>query len=73
MSEYIVKVYGPMPDAIYERQREEIVRCSDCEHYEQRAEVRKQTFTVSSEPWCNKLVKCVEPNRFCAWGEKRES
>ena len=33
MSEYIVKVEGQMPDAIFERELTEIVRCRDCVHY----------------------------------------
>lgn len=30
MSEYIVRVDGVLPDAIYERETTEIVRCRDC-------------------------------------------
>lgn len=56
MSEYIVRVDGQIPDAIYERELTEIVRCRDCKRF--------HTNTDGFD--CPKL----EPNGFCAWGEK---
>ena len=79
MSEYIIGISAEVIERAKNGEKilvtpklTEVVRCRDCKHYEQRAEVRKQTFTVSSEPWCNKLVKCVEPDGFCAWGVRKD-
>ena len=70
MSEYIVEVRGHIPDEVYENQREEIVRCRDCKHY--------GTYNGS---WCRRTYESVpggtcdyqtvEPDGFCAWGERR--
>ena len=69
MSEYIVEVTGQMPDAIYERELTEIVRCRDCRFCD------NDVFAY----WC-----CREKYRefevdsldgecmgFCAWAERR--
>ena len=72
MSEYIVKVEGQTPDAIYERQLEEIVRCRDCKHYEY-AEVHRFDGARRREPTCARLTGCAvetKPDGFCAWGER---
>lgn len=65
MSEYVVKVEGQIPDAIYERQLEEVVRCRDCFHYE------------DGENNCGVPRQCIASgyllengDGFCAWGER---
>lgn len=52
--------------------REEIVRCRDCKHYG----------CYDSSTWCSRTYEqvpsgtcdyqTVEPDGFCAWGERRE-
>lgn len=72
MSEYIVEVTGQMPDAIYERELEEIVRCRDCEYYDGEPDLD------SSEPKCWRdpdhkgTPIWTRPDGFCAWGERRD-
>ena len=63
MSEYIVKVEWQTPDAIYERQLEEIVRCRDCVYN------AKDTDGI-----CYRFdhEHFNQPDGFCAWGERRE-
>ena len=67
MTEYIVKVYGrQIPDAIYERTVGEIIRCRDCVCFSNG--VCMDNFKT---PWDSDIY--VEPDGFCAWGERRES
>lgn len=65
MSEYIVEVNGPMPDAIYERETTELTRCRDCRH-----NIEGLCFAhpceVCEEP------RHVEPDGYCHKGERRE-
>ena len=35
MIEYIVEINGQVPDAIYERELVEIVRCDSCKYYDE--------------------------------------
>ena len=69
MSEYIVKINGQMPDAIFERELTEIVRCRDCEYYV------KDPYPIDPG-WpmmCNQLGRdMLEPDGYCAWAERRE-
>jgi len=44
---------------------EEIVRCRDCKHYTE-DEMEYYHFCGS---WCEQ----VEPDGFCAWGERRDA
>lgn len=45
--------------------REEIVRCRDCKHYiEDEAEYYH---------YCGSWCEQVEPDGFCAWGERRDA
>ena len=75
MSEYIVRVDGQMPCAIYERELTEIVRCRDCKHA-----------TVTVNGYCKYCEMFCLPDTdgygadpqvylpgdfFCAWGERR--
>lgn len=57
---------------------EEIVRCKDCKHCEKRyEETDKQTLYMCEDEHCNDgTVGCemvVEPNFFCAYGEKDDT
>ena len=85
MSEYIVDTFGivqdfadlhgdmntPLYQAIMDvmvsRQREEIVRCRDCKHCTQRDAIFPP---IVCERWGYYNFK-TEPDRFCAWGERR--
>lgn len=69
MSEYIVKVEGQTPDAIYERQLEEIVRCRDCKHYKPWVLSRPEN---GGDCVLNKVEVDVWFDGFCAWGERRQ-
>lgn len=66
MSEYIVKVEGQMPDAIYERELTEIVRCRDC-----------IGLVETWDGWeCERFsgeYHRAEPDGFCAWAERRDA
>lgn len=75
MSEYIYEhsrchdQFGKPLDAPMLTQREEIVRCRDCKHY------RESMFVVATDvddvcTFFGDGVK-VEPDGFCAWGERR--
>lgn len=63
MSEYIVEVTGQMPDAIYERELAEIVRCRDCKFFDAPGNIGQ---------WCTLLEFGMEniADGFCAWGAK---
>ena len=53
--------------------REEIVRCRDCEHYEE-TEVRTWEFERRKMPTCGRFASFLHgtrPDGFCAWGEYR--
>jgi len=65
MSEYIVEVTGQMPDAIYERELTEIVRCRDCKYGIDGGEYCAEN-CADSWDWRN-----VEPDGFCKWGERK--
>ena len=76
MSEYIVKVEGQMPDAIFERELTEIVRCRDCKYMHT---VRHWLGMDVDECWLHADRESgalgkerTEPDGFCAWGERRE-
>lgn len=69
MSEYIVKVEGQIPDAIYERQIEEIVRCRDCDYYDHwEASGRYKEKHVCGHWDCLE----IKPDGFCAWAERKD-
>lgn len=75
MAEYVVKGAEPNETVLHTRTpngyeewqwlpvREEIVRCRDCRYYEPNTYSR---FT------CELLTFHVEPDGFCAWGERKE-
>lgn len=74
MSEYVMEYDGwaegipiceylKVRDTMHSRKREEIVRCRDCKHYTE-DEMEYYHFCGS---WCEQ----VEPDGFCAWGERK--
>ena len=67
MSEYIVKVEGQMPDAIFERELTEIVRCKDCRHFSYGDD------NGTGSDWCD-YHEHIAWSRlgYCAWAERRE-
>ena len=73
--EYIVRVDRFVPDAIYERAFEEVVRCRDCRH--SRKEGTLCVFFASWEPIAGgdeyaEIPADVEPDGFCAWGVRKD-
>ena len=62
MTEYIVDVTG-LESGDYAIAREPIVRCRDCRHFNGWA-CKKSSCSYCGEP------QRVEPDRYCAWGEK---
>ena len=60
MSEFI---YDYTPNK--QHPKEEIVRCRDCRHYTE-DEMEYYHYCGS---WCEQ----VEPDGFCAWGERRDA
>lgn len=64
MGEYIIECEYDFDDGwIPGEQREEIVRCRDCKHY------NTELYRYIS---CELLGRYVEPDSFCAWGERQE-
>ena len=57
-------------DATGERQRDavEVVRCRDCEHYRKRINGCVEFGDESRGEYAN-----VEPDGFCAWGERKDA
>lgn len=66
MSEYIVKYISKymLDEGVFER-AEQIVRCRDCE-FEMNGECSR------IDEWHDELWFPVEPDGFCAWGERQE-
>lgn len=56
--EYNCKDYEPI------HQREEIIRCMDCKCY--------TDDEMEYCHYCNKWCEQVEPDGFCAWGERKD-
>ena len=76
MNEYIVRVDGVLPDAIYERETTEIVRCRDCEYYHDGTDDSGKRYV---EPHCLAIGALefgalfeVDESDFCSWGERKE-
>jgi len=59
MSEYIVKVEEQMPDAIFERELTEIVRCRDCRLQDE-------------FKYCERLGFKVGDYGYCAWPIRKD-
>ena len=65
MTEYITETYGIANGVIYTERHEEIVRCRDCRHYE------KADYIEYNYDFCGlNIPHIIEPNGFCAWGER---
>ena len=66
MSEHIVEVeYDTLNGTFTQKRHEEIVRCRDC------------YYRTDSPAWqgafeCDFINRGVEPDGFCAWGERRD-
>lgn len=65
MSEYIVEVRGQMPGAVYESQREEVVRCRDCVYFAA-DRVGELCGLFDFE-----MIKGNMADGYCAWGKRR--
>ena len=55
--------YLRVRDAMHARKREEVVRCRDCRYY------KPNTYSHFT---CELLMFHVDPDGFCAWGERKE-
>ena len=69
MTEYIMdyNLNASVGEYAYKR-REEVVRCRDCKDY------RDSDATCHSWQWHNWDAAIeVDPNGFCAWGERRDA
>ena len=70
MSEYIIwesdgiEVQGH--HVTQREQREEVVRCIDCKHYDE-SDAGCSYFVLAK----NKLLHIGNPDGFCAWGERK--
>lgn len=62
MSEYI---YDWTPNK--QHRKEQIVRCRDCRHYRE----SMNGCAEFGDEWHDEFAN-VEPNGFCAWGERRD-
>lgn len=59
---YLECIYGDFIEPTI--RKEDLVRCRDCEHYE------PNTYSCFT---CELLQFHVEPDGFCAWGERRDA
>lgn len=74
MSEYIVEINGQMPDALYERELVEIVRCKDCAKWSYFDDDDGLRYGECAEFTAKVDIGCGHATRetgFCAWGERR--
>lgn len=72
MSEYIVDVTG-LESGDYAIAREEIVRCRDCKHG-YKADLSGNWYECMKPDGNGDYARWdVEPDGFCAWGERSES
>ena len=72
MSEYIVSIDGQIPDALYERELVEIIRCRDCRHCNDEGVLSHVYFCVSDHFTGPGEAVPTDPDGFCAWAERRE-
>ena len=82
MSEYVVEVeYDTLNGTFSQKRREEIVRCRDCEYARIMRPLDWRTgkpSTVIEEWYCQwhsnpEGASDIEPDGFCAWGERRDA
>ena len=82
MSEFIYR-RERVSDGVWsaESTGEEIVRCRDCRHIHHRPDwqpdkrFKPQDLWLCEADWCMGFEgdhPCVEPDGFCAWGERKE-
>jgi hypothetical protein len=67
MAEYVVDRENVWP---YGSQREEVVRCRDCEHYRDHEWVMVTDVSDVCHFWHGEPTK-VEPDGFCKWGVRK--
>ena len=65
MSEYIVEFGYEPPSGVKER----IVRCRDCEHYDQDDEPSE---IYPDRYLCDKMIAFMPPDGFCSFGKRKE-
>lgn len=54
--------------------REDIVRCKDCVHYKSEIRRKKEVHLCGSDMHDNSVdYMHVDPDGFCAWGERKET
>lgn len=76
MSEYIVNLEGELGMVLAVAcvgagfSREEIVRCRDCKHYSKYEWIIATDVSDVCHFWHGEPTK-VEPDGFCAWGERK--
>ena len=70
MTEYTEHVYKEYHGKTYEplHQREEVVRCRDCKHYDTDDAASE---VYSNRYWCNKICRYMPSCGYCSWGERR--
>lgn len=69
MAEYVVE--EPSDRSASWRVRERIVRCRDCKHYSEHEWIIATDVSDVCHFWHGEPTK-VEPDGFCAWGERKE-
>ena len=81
MSEYVMDYSGwaegipaveylKVCDAMHARKREEIVRCKNCKRFS----LDNSDHDYRSGWWCYRWnTDMVNPDGFCAWGERRDA
>ena len=70
MSEYVVEEPSCDGSASW-RVRESIVRCRDCKHATKNG--TRCYYFMTLDCWENPVPSEVNPNGFCAWGERRDA
>ena len=78
MSEYIIESkYDTLNGTFSRIKHEEIVRCRDCKHYHFKDCSHIFNDDRHNDSFCLRFVDGkrmeVEPDGFCAWGERREN
>jgi len=69
MAEYVVE--EPSDRSASWRVHERIVRCRDCKHYSEHEWIIATDVSDVCHFWHGEPTK-VEPDGFCAWGERKE-
>lgn len=76
---YLIEIAGQMPDAIYERALQEVVRCRDCKHFnEYHGKCHRQSGVLIDDYSTRRfedlgdvlVLADAEPDGFCKWGER---